>query len=186
MQLLDPKIDVVFKLLFAHPSHRDILISLLTAVLQPKVPITEATVLNPEVPKDLPSDKGAVLDVYVQLADGRHIDVEMQASVHPGLVPRVLYYWARLYGAQLGPGEVHSRLSPCVGILFLNARLLPAARFHGTFRVLEVHDHFELTDALELHVSSCQSCGGKLTNPNWLAGCGSSWLKAKPNYRSLP
>jgi len=44
MQLLDPKIDVVFKLLFAHPSHRDIQISLLTAVLQPKVPIPEATV----------------------------------------------------------------------------------------------------------------------------------------------
>jgi len=29
-----------------------------------------ATVLNPEIPKELPDDKGAVLDIHVHLADG--------------------------------------------------------------------------------------------------------------------
>ena len=89
MHLLDPKLDVVFKLLFAHPNHRDILISLLTAVLQPPAPIVDATVLNPEIPKELPDDKGAVLDIHVHLADGRHVDVEMQAALHPGLIQRI-------------------------------------------------------------------------------------------------
>ncbi len=35
MRWLDPKLDVVFKLLFAHEKNRDILIALLTAVLKP-------------------------------------------------------------------------------------------------------------------------------------------------------
>ena len=85
MKLLDPKLDVVFKLLFAHVNNRDILIALLTAVLRPVASIDTVDVLNPEIPKDLPADKGAVLDIHVRLADGRHIDVEMQSELRPGL-----------------------------------------------------------------------------------------------------
>ena len=47
----------------------------------------------------------------------------------------------------------------------LCARLLPATRFHGTFRVLEVHDHFELTDALELHVIELPKLGPQTDEP---------------------
>jgi predicted transposase/invertase (TIGR01784 family) len=125
MQLLDPKLDVVFKLLFAHPNHRDILISLLTAVLQPTVPIADATVLNPEIPKDLPDDKGTVLDIRVQLTDGRQIDVEMQSALHPGLIQRILYYNARLLPAT----RVQSRMCCFFVHAFQSANLAdPVAR----------------------------------------------------------
>jgi hypothetical protein len=36
---LDPKLDIVFKMLFGHPDNRDLLISLLSAVLRPTSPI---------------------------------------------------------------------------------------------------------------------------------------------------
>ena len=72
MKWLDPKLDVVFKLLFAHVRNRDILTALLTAVLKPTAPIDSLVVLNPDIPKDLPADRGAVLDIHVRLADGRH------------------------------------------------------------------------------------------------------------------
>ena len=99
--LLDPKLDVVFKLLFAHVNNRDILTALLTAMLKPAIQIDSVQVLNPEVPKDLPGDKGAVLDIHLRLADGRHIDVEMQSELRPGMTQRFLYYWARLHASQL-------------------------------------------------------------------------------------
>ena len=92
LPLLDPKLDVVFKLLFAAPQNRELLVSLLTAVLQPACPIASVDVLNPELPKDLPGDRGAVLDLLVKLSDGRLIDVEMQADRHDGLRSRALYY----------------------------------------------------------------------------------------------
>ena len=48
---LDPTLDVVFKILFARPENRDVLIALLTAVLRPRSPITEVEVVNPDIPK---------------------------------------------------------------------------------------------------------------------------------------
>ena len=75
---LDPKLDVVFKMLFGDPRHQRLLVSLLEAVMQPATPITEVTVLNPGLPKDLAGDKDVELDVRVREGSGRQYDVEMQ------------------------------------------------------------------------------------------------------------
>jgi hypothetical protein len=48
---LDPKLDVVFKILFADPRARHALIAVLTAVLEPPEPIVDVTVLNPSCPR---------------------------------------------------------------------------------------------------------------------------------------
>ena len=58
MTLLDPKLDVVFKMLFADDANRPLLASLLTAVLRPSSPIAGLQVMNPELPKDLTTDRG--------------------------------------------------------------------------------------------------------------------------------
>jgi predicted transposase/invertase (TIGR01784 family) len=149
---LDPKNDVVFKILFAAPAHRPVLIALLTAVLKPTSPIRAASVLNPEIPKVLPGDRSVVLDIRVQLDDGRLVDVEMQVRVRKGASERFLYYWAKVYGNQLEPADPFTSLKPCVSVLFLGEPLLPGTRFHSTFRVRETHDHQDLTDRLELHI----------------------------------
>jgi predicted transposase/invertase (TIGR01784 family) len=148
---LDPKLDVVFKILFAAPENRDLLISLLTAVIRPASPITSVDVVNPQLPKELVIDKGAVLDLHVKLADGRQIDVEMQAKPHHGLRSRVLYYWARMYSAQLRPGMTYEELQPCIAIFILGESELPSDRFHSTFEVLEVHSGERFSDQLEVH-----------------------------------
>ncbi len=60
---LDPKLDIVFKLLFGSPESKDFLISLLTAVIRPRDTIVDVEVLNPEIPKEAFKDKGIVLDL---------------------------------------------------------------------------------------------------------------------------
>ena len=72
---LDPKLDVVFKLLFAHPECRGSLISLLTAVLHPRAAITDVELINPEVPKREALERGVVLDLHLRLADGAEIEI---------------------------------------------------------------------------------------------------------------
>jgi hypothetical protein len=67
---LDPKNDVVFKILFAAERNRDLLIALLTAVLAPPSPIESAEVLNPDVDRKDWDHKGTVLDIRVRFADG--------------------------------------------------------------------------------------------------------------------
>ena len=149
---LDPKLDVVFKILFSALENRELLISLLSAVLRPSSPIASVQVLNPEMPKELVTDKGSVLDLHVKLADGRQIDVEMQAGLRHGLRSRALYYWARMYGAQLQPGMAYVELKPCVAIFILGYSELPSDRFHSTFELLEVHNGERFSDQLELHM----------------------------------
>ncbi|MBI2391012.1 MAG: PD-(D/E)XK nuclease family transposase, partial [Deltaproteobacteria bacterium] len=92
MELLDPKLDVVFKLLFAAPANERLLISLLGAVLRPAVPIAKVKVLNPELPKDLVLDRGVRLDVLVELTDGARVDVEMECDAQRGHGARWLYH----------------------------------------------------------------------------------------------
>ncbi len=148
---LDPKLDVVFKILFAAQQNRDLLISLLTAVLRPSSPIVTVEVLNPEMPKELVTDKGSILDLRLKLADGRLIDVEMQANQQEGLRNRALFYWARMYSAQLGPGMGYDELQPCVTIFIMGQSELPSSRFHSTFELLEVHSSERFSDQLTVH-----------------------------------
>ena len=145
---LDPKLDVVFKMLFGRPENRDLLISLLEAVLGLPSPIRSVHVES-ELGKAAVDDKGIVLDLRVELADGQHVDVEMQTQPRPARRERALYYWARMYAGQLGRGQGYRELHRCVVVLILAFRELAVSRFHSIFRIRdeasrELSDHFEL------------------------------------------
>ncbi len=152
VKLLDPTLDVVFKLLFAHERNRNLLISLLTAVLAPSTPIVEVEVLNPEVDKETIRDKGIVLDVRVRLQDGRLFNVEMQSQRHPGLRSRALLYWARIYAQQMHRGDHYESLTPTVSLFILDFNELHTAHYHSEFRLLEVKEHFPFSEDLVLHI----------------------------------
>ena len=83
---------MVLKILFSR--NQDLLISLLTAVLRPEVPIASVTIVNYALPKSAMQDKGGTLDVLVRLEDGSLVDVEMQCQSHKGLRKRALSRWA--------------------------------------------------------------------------------------------
>ena len=146
---LDPKLDVVFKLLFTR--NPDLLVSLLTAVLRPAVPIVSVTLKDRALPKTAVLDKGGFLDVLVELQGGELVDVEMQCRALPGRRRRTLLYWARLYGAQGGAGRLHESWPTCVCVFILAFQDLPGERFHRIFQVRDVDDGEVFSDALELH-----------------------------------
>ena len=150
--LLDPKQDLVFKLLFSRPGNEHLLVSLLNAVLRPASRIVSVTILNPGVPGGAIEDKNVVLDVAAKMQDRRLADVEMQMLKHAGVRRRVLMYWARLFEEQLDHGAKYSQLQPVVGIYLLGEPWLPTRRFHSIFRLQEVHDQSLFTDAIELHI----------------------------------
>jgi len=149
---LDPKLDIVFWMLFADERNRPLLISLLNAVLKPAVPIASVEVVDADPERMAPDDKAIALDLRVRLENGEQVDVEMQTRRHPALRERSLYYWARLYAGQLQRGDLYTELRPCFVVLITDFVELATPRFHSIFRVHESHDHQALTDHLELHV----------------------------------
>jgi predicted transposase/invertase (TIGR01784 family) len=149
---LDPKLDIVFWMLFGAEQNRELLISLLNAVLRPTAPIESAEVLHAQPERLGVDDKSIALDVRVRLASGEQVDVEMQSQRRPAQRERALYYWARLYAGQLQRGGLYSDLRRCVVILITNFAELASSRFHSTFRLQERNSAEPLTDHLELHL----------------------------------
>jgi predicted transposase/invertase (TIGR01784 family) len=152
-QTLDPTLDVVFKMLLTRrPESPRLLVSLLTAVLRPRSPFAKVVVRNPEIPSTDVLERGVVLDIAAELEDGTLLDIEMQSDKRPAFRERALFYWARLYGAELERGKGYEKLRPVISVLFLDYRELTGKRLHSVFHVLEVHDHERFSDALALHV----------------------------------
>jgi hypothetical protein len=99
--VLDPKRDIVFKLLLSAPGNEPLLAALIEAVVDLPAPIAGLTVLNPGVPRDLAAHKAIVLDVHLRCADGTLLDIEMETRPRAVLPQRVLYCWSRVYAGQL-------------------------------------------------------------------------------------
>jgi predicted transposase/invertase (TIGR01784 family) len=152
-KLLDPTLDVVFKLLFtSDPDSAAALCGLVAAVLRAPQPVASVQVLNPDIGKEAIDDKGIVLDILVRFLDGTILNVEMQARNVTPFRERLLYYWARVFGQQLAQGEGYTALRPTISVAFLSYREIQNPRFHSIFRILETHDHQPYSDALEIHL----------------------------------
>lgn len=149
---LDPKLDIVFWMLFGAEQNRGLLISLLNAVLNPPVPIEAVEVLHGQPERFAVNDKNISLDVRVRLQNGEQVNVEMQSQRRPAIRERALYYWARRYAGQLQRGESDVQLRRCVVVLIANFAELPSKRFHSTFQVQERDSGEVLTSHLELHL----------------------------------
>jgi predicted transposase/invertase (TIGR01784 family) len=158
-ETLNPRLDVVFKLLMADPSNRELLLSLLNAVLQPARPIVSADVVNPEIQKDDADDRGLVLDILSVHDDGTRSDVEMQIDNRGATEKRALYHWARVYRDGIGRGDDYSDLHPCRVVFILAFRLLPGSRIHSTFRLQEAHDGTVFSNDLEIHTLELTKVG---------------------------
>ncbi len=152
-RLLDPTLDVVFKLLFTGgPDSDDALRSLLAAVLSPARPIASVRVLDPSPRGVGPARESFAFDLVLELHDGSSRNVQIQARAEGTSRNSVLHDWATLHGGQREPGMPFAKLRPTVSILLLNHRELPGERLHSIFRVLERDDRTPLSDGFEMHV----------------------------------
>jgi predicted transposase/invertase (TIGR01784 family) len=149
-KLLDPKLDIVFKLLFTNPQNEHLLRCFLEDFLQPDTPIIRVEVLNPET-KRRGAFERAIVDLMIALDGGKRAHVEIQLQMRPGFVERSLFYWARSFTGQLEPGVSFSSLKPTTGIFVLNYRELPGNYYYSVFQLREQSRHTPLTDALALH-----------------------------------
>ena len=161
METLNPRLDVVFKLLFAAERNRGLLIALLNDVLRPKEAFVSVEVINPEIEKYAHDDRGVVLDILVVHTDGTRSNIEMQAQNRGSIEKRALYHWARLYRDGVKRGDDFDRLNRCRVILFLSYTLFPKQlRLHSIFRPLEVRDGTLLSEDFEIHTVELTKLSG--------------------------
>jgi len=152
---IDPRVDIVFKKLFATPAWSELTISLINAVLQQAEghQVVALDILDPYSEKDSPDDKLTILDIKARDQQGRLFNVEMQMNLIPALPERLIYYWAQLYSHQLVVGEEYTQLCPTISICFLNQVLYAdAPDTQSVFLMLERDRHTVLTQDFQLHL----------------------------------
>ena len=123
--LLDPKNDLVFKLLFA--TAPELLSALINAIRSEELPIAVIEVLNPRIDAEELAGKYIVLDILAQDAHGRRYNVEMQVRRYDAWSARSAYYLARTLTQQLNSGESYRKLKPVIGIHLLDFELFVAS-----------------------------------------------------------
>lgn len=157
IKLLDPTLDIVFKLLLLR--NTELLRDMIEAVLSLQTPIESVQILNPEIPKSSPSDKGIALDLRLRLENSHQIDLEMQATVPDGIHARFVYYWAKAFANSIKAGDDYTSLRPTISILWLKKPLLKVPGFHSVFHLAEDHTREIFSRVLEFHVLELENLG---------------------------
>jgi predicted transposase/invertase (TIGR01784 family) len=153
--LLTPKLDLVFKILFEMVP--DVLADLISSVLKlsGNRRIRYVTVKNPIInPDEEIKQKFVILDILAEDRKGRRYDIEMQMSRYEFYPKRTLFYGCRLYTKQLASGTDYGKLMPVIGIHFLDYIQYPKYdAFHFCFGLREKdHPELVLTEDMELHL----------------------------------
>ena len=153
MDLLDPKLDLVFKLVFTRePS---LLISMLEAVLDLPAPIASLEIcdnLRSAVGDTLLTPKEIEFDIKVVLATGEKAVVEMQARKETNYQERSLFYWARSYATDIYAGEDYERLHRTYVITWIDAILFDDGdAAHSCFRAYDPETQRVLSPHFEIH-----------------------------------
>ncbi|MBF5060177.1 Rpn family recombination-promoting nuclease/putative transposase [Candidatus Neptunochlamydia vexilliferae] len=149
---VNPRVDIAFKKIFGVEENKDLLISLINAVVSQEDQVKTVTLLNPYNQKRFKKDKLSILDIKAESTSGQKFNIEIQISDEADYDKRALYYWAKLYSDQLGEAQNYSKLNKVIGIHILNFTSIPKVeKYHNVFHIAEKElGHCYFKD-LELH-----------------------------------
>ena len=138
---LDPKVDLIFKKLFATEENKYLLMSLINAILPENEQIVSIILKNPYQSSDYAKGRLSILDIKAEGENGTLYDIEMQMRYFDFFPKRTLYYWAKMFGSQLDntnvPYEkeydkdyIFRKLRKCIVISLMNFRYFRKDKTH--------------------------------------------------------
>ena len=145
MSRVNPKIDLVFKKLFGSEENKDILLSLINAVLPEDQQVQTLSLKNPYNVSDYAEGKLSILDIKAEDEAGNIYDIEMQIKGTSFYGRRTLYYWAKIFGSQLDylsqeeleaklkKGKSYTDLNKCIVISLMDFEFFRDERYHRCF-----------------------------------------------------
>lgn len=122
-QLLDPRNDFVFGLLFS--TSLPLLSDLINAVRSNEPPITVISVKDPHLKAKALQGKYVIMDILASDETGQILNIEMQMTRKERWSARSTYYLAKAFVDQLKNGEAYNKLKPVIGIHLLAYDLFP-------------------------------------------------------------
>ena len=150
---INPRVDFAFKKLFGSEENKDLLISLINAIVSEQEQVVEVELKNPYNLADYRAGKMSILDIKAKSENGRWFNVEMQISEDYNFDKRAIYYWAKLVTDQLSEGQMYKELKKTISINILDFNFIrDRNEVHNCYKIIntatgkddKLHDIFEL------------------------------------------
>ena len=150
---INPRVDFAFKKLFGSEENKDLLISLINAIVSDDDQVVEIELKNPYNLADYRAGKISILDIKAKAENGRWFNVEMQISEDYNFDKRAIFYWAKLVTEQLSEGMMYKELKKTISINILDYNFVPdTTEVHSCYKIINtatgkddrLHDVFEL------------------------------------------
>ena len=150
--ILQPKNDVVFKALFSRGKPR-ITQAMLEAILKMKIDKLELD-KSTDLLNESADDKNGRLDLRAIINGNTECDIEVQLASNNNIAERFVYYWAKMYTANLKIGDKYSELRKTISIIILDDDFKLTKNLENpqtTWKIRESEArHLVLTDYLEI------------------------------------
>ena len=150
-----PTNDYIFRRLFGHVGNEKITAGLIGSIINQEIKTIKINE-NPITEKDLKEDKVGVLDLKVRLNDEIVCDVEMQVVQQDDIDKRLMFYWGKMYTAEIKEKQKYEVLPRTIVILIANFeldRLKKIPKYHTEWQIREKeYGRIVLTDTLEFHI----------------------------------
>lgn len=167
-QRLNPRVDIAFKKIFGVEENKDLLISLINSIVDPKDHVSDVILMNPYNLQSFRTDKLSIMDIKAKGHDGKVFNIEIQITDAGDYDKRALLYWARMYADQLREGYGYERLSKAIGIHILNFTSVDnTPNYHHCFFITEAtskNRHFEDLELHTIELSKFSSNNEELTD----------------------
>lgn len=163
--MINPRVDIAFKKIFGIEQNKDLLISLLNAIVSEKDQIDEIELLNPYNERNFQKDKLSILDIKARNKITKtYFLIEMQLAEEMEYHKRSLYSWSRVYANQLKQSQRYKDLTKVIAIHILNftcvnyseaeqaiLSITPIEKYHHCFVPLDKDTHKQIHEDFEIH-----------------------------------
>ena len=140
------KNDIMFKAFFSKKGHEKFLEDFIGAILNEKIHVLHV-VHDARLEQLLKAEKYGVLDLDVELENGKIINLEMQIRDLHNIERRTTFYASKKITEQEGIGKFYEGLKDVIIIVILDYNFLPVPDYvNKTVRVLDKHRDYEINN----------------------------------------
>lgn len=143
---LGMKSDIVFKAFFSREENRKFLEEFISAVLEKQIKVKNV-VHDARLEQLAKEDKYGVLDLDVELEDGKKVNIEIQLKDNHNIEERTTYYSSKKITEQIGIGQEFEEINQVIIIAILDYSFIELPEYiTRTVRVANEHREYEINN----------------------------------------
>ena len=145
------KDDIMFKAFFSRAGNEKFLKSFLNAILGEEIKIKKV-IHDARLEQMAREEKYGILDLDVELEDGKIINIEMQMKNNNNMEERTTFYAGKKISEQLEIGYNYKELKKVIIISILNYNFIDLPEYvTKTIRVADKHREYEINNNVEYY-----------------------------------